>query len=402
MLDMFVMQRKVILSSLITVIFLTFFFAGCASNTTPITEISIPITPTTTQTSIPVFPTQTVFVATEAFVPTPTKIPYSTLSNEEKIERSKSFVEQANNFSGEVEIPVELNGQTYKFFWNPTAVDKYDTGLTGAWKPEGSSDNLDRTGETLPPIVIAGYENEDGSLVVVDPVTGQETFYANQNIPSLGGIISYRDLYNLPQNQLATVVTEDTLKDTEFSSNTVVADNIKALRDQAFYIPVIIYGNQTSVFATGFDNGGGKGQDVPEARYSAIETPTNNALVPIYSPETGDFMFFVNIMSGNPLSVYTAFYSPDGSIDSRSVTSVNNLSFGKDNQDQFGIIAESSSRISHYLGGGSVFIENGSGVGNVDIIKQIMNASSEEETMNILDSYRLLIAYPSIIYRPER
>ncbi len=400
---MFVILRKSIWSFSVVTIILTVFLVGCAGNTMS-TETSGLNTPIATEISVTQSPSETrpLATSTASHTPEPPTINYFDLSPAERLESSQTLVEQANNFSGEVEIPVELNGQTYNFFWNPTAFDKYDTGLTGAWKPEGSSDNLDRTGETLPPIVIAGYENEDGSLVVVDPVTGQETYYANQNIPSLGGIISYRDLYNLPQDQLATVVTEDTLKDTEFSSNTVVADNIKALRDQAFYIPVIIYGNQTSVFATGFDNGGGKGQDVPEARYSAIETPTNNALAPIYSPETGDFMFFINIMSGNPLSVYTAFYSPDGSIDSRSVISTNNLAFGKDNQDQFGIIAESSSRISHYLGGGSVFIENGSGVGNVDIIRQIMNASSEEEIMNILDSYRLLISYPSLIYRPER
>lgn len=390
---MFVIQRMSKLSLFLPTILSVIFLAGCTSGTTPITEINILITVTS-----PPFSTKTVLAPTqiESFTPAP-YVEYFSLSNEQKLELSKSLVEQANNFSGEVKVPVELDGQTYYYYWNENAVDKYETDFTGAWKLEG-----DKTGETLPQMLIGGYENPDGSLTVVDPVTGQETVYANPNIPALGGVISYRDLYNLPQNKLATMVTQDALKDQDFSGNSGIVDNINALRDQAFYLPVILHGNQTAVYANGSSGGSGNQMDIPEHKHSARGIETNNALVPIYSPETGEFMFFINIMSGNPVSVYSVFYDTDGNIDSRSVVHTNEQAFGHNGQDQFGIIALTNSRISHYLGGGDVFIENSSATGEIDVIEAILTANSESEIFRILNIYRLLVAYPSIIYRPER
>lgn len=335
--------------------------------------------------------------------PEPPAPNYFDLSPAERTKQSQALVEQANNFSGEVGIPIELNGKKYNFFWSPTAVDKYENDFVGGWKLEGSAFELDRTGETLPQMVIPGYENEDGSLVVVDPVTGQETVYANQNIPALGGVISYRDLFNLPQSQLAKIVTEAALSDPDFGDNPGVVDNITALQSQSLYLPVMLWGEQNSVYASGSTGLSGSGIDVPEAGFDANNNPTNNALMPIYSPETGDFMFFINIMAGTPRSQYNVFYSPDGKTDSVSVSIQSRDCFGVNGLDKFGIITQSRfPQVAHNLGGENVFIENGSGVGDINIVEQIMNASSEEEIMNILDAYRLLVAYPSIVYRPAR
>lgn len=282
---MLVMQRKIIFSSLIAVIFLTAFLAGCTSNTATTSENNIPATSTISQTS-----------AAPTFTPTPiptetltsTEIPYDALSNGEKIERSVTLVEKANNFSGEVVVPMNLNGKMYNFYWCPICMDKYDSGLRGAWKTEAQGFELDRTGETLPPIAVAGYETPDG-LVAVDPITGEETFYPNQNIPAFGGVISYKDLLAIPQSELASTITDAALSD---SDNPGVNDILVHIDDQSVYLPVLLWGEQTSVFAQGFGNGGGAGQDVPEQKYSVIEVATNNGLMPIYSPETGEFMLF--------------------------------------------------------------------------------------------------------------
>jgi hypothetical protein len=390
---------------MIAAVFLTVFSAGCAGSTPPAAETKIPITPSLIPASVTPVPTKTVIVPTETASPTPapTPINYFDLSPEERLERSKAFVAQADDFSGEVFVPVELNGQVYRFFWSPNAVDRYESGLVGAWKPENSKFELDRTGETLPPMVVPGYENEDGTLVVIDPRNGQRAFYANQVIPALGGEISYRDLYAIPQNQLSDMVTEAALSDPDFGDNAGVVENFKGLQKQSLYLPVILWGAQTSVFAHGFDNGGGAGQDVPEARYSATEALTNNGLVPVNSPETGDFMFFINIMVGDPVGQYNVFYRPDGSSESESVYLNGWDSFGMKSQDKFGIIAQSRfPRVAHSLGGGAIFSENSPVMGNVDVIEQILNASSEKEILGILNKYRLLLAYPSIVYRPDR
>lgn len=390
---MFAIQRMSKLLLLLTAILLIIFLAGCTSSITPTTEVNILITVT-----LPTLPTKTVPALTEIASLTPAyDVDYFGLSNEQKIELSQKLVEQANNFRGEVGIPVELDGQTYYYYWDENAVDKYETNFIGAWKLEGSI-----TGENLPPMLITGYENPDGSLTVIDPISGQEIVYANPNIPALGGVISYRDLFNLPQNKLATMVTQDALKDQDFSGNSGIVDNINALRDQAFYLPVILHGNQTAVYANGASGGSGNQMDIPEHKHSALGIETNNALVPIYSPETGEFMFFINIMSGNPVSVYSVFYDTDGNIDSRSVVHRNEQAFGHNGQDQFGIIAQTNSRISHYLGGGDVFIENSPAAGEIDVIEEILTANSESEVFKILNKYRLLVAYPSIVYRPER
>lgn len=390
---MFAIQRMSKLLLLLTAILLIIFLAGCTSSITPTTEVNILITVT-----LPTLPTKTVPALTEIASLTPAyDVDYFGLSNEQKIELSQKLVEQANNFRGEVEIPVELDGQTYYYYWNESAVDKYETKFIGAWKLEGST-----TGEGLPQMLKEGYENPDGSLTVIDPTSGQETVYANPNIPALGGVISYRDLFKLPQNRLATMVTQDALKDQDFSGNSGIVDNINALRDQAFYLPVILHGNQTAVYANGSSGGSGNQMDIPEHKHSALGIETNNALVPIYSPETGEFMFFINIMSGNPVSVYSVFYDTDGNINSGSVVHTSEQAFGHNGQDQFGIIALTNSRISHYLGGGDVFIENSPAAGEIDVIEEILTANSESEVFKILNKYRLLVAYPSIVYRPER
>jgi hypothetical protein len=397
-------QRRFKFSLFISAVFSLVFSTGCISSTTPTAETSILIAPTITQTSIPLSVPKSTPAPTQITNPTPKPltVEYFDLSPLERLELSQNLVAEADNFSGEVFIPIEFNGTTYNYFWSSTAIDRYETDFIGAWKLEGSNFELDRTGEGLPPMLIGGYENPDGSLTVIDPVSGQETVYANPNIPALGGAISYRELFNLPQNRLSTMVTQDALKDQDFSGNSGIVDNINALRDQAFYLPVILYGSQTAVYANGASGGSGNKMDIPEHKHSAVGIETNNALVPVYSPETGDFMFFINIMSGNPVSVYSVFYDANGNIDSRSVVHTNELSFGNNGQDQFGIIAQTNSRISHYLGGGDVFIENSPVVGEIDVIEAILKAQSEKEIFQTLNQYRLLVTYPSIVYRPER
>lgn len=402
---MFVMLRKSILSSLIITIFLAIFLVGCANSTLPI-ETSVLNTPIAIETSVTPPFTETVPLPIETLVLTPTEVAYFDLSPDERLEISQALVAKADNFSGEVFVPVELNGQTYNFFWNPKVNDeRYEADFPGAWKLEGSSNDLDTTGETLPRMVIPGYENPDGSLVVVDPVTGQETVYANQNIPALGGVISYRDLYNLPQNQLADIVTQALIDNPNYNNPDQTQQIFIDLKSQSLYLPVILYGGQTSVYTNSGTIGGGqyKNYDVPEANFVAFQTPTNNALMPVYSPETGDFMFFVNIMTGTPRSQFDVFYKADGTVNVGLVSVQDREAFGSNGLDQFGIITQSRfPKVAHNLGGDNTFMENSPMVGDVNVIEQILNASSEEEILDILDIHRLLVAYPSIIYRPAR
>ncbi len=336
--------------------------------------------------------------------PQPPEADYFSLSNEQKIELSRQFVEGANGFSGEIGIPVKgSDGKTYYFYWDPTAVDKDETPFVGAWRTENQSTNLDKTGETLPSLVIPGYENADGSLVVVNPITGQQTVYANPNIPAFGGTISYRELFNLPQSSIADTITDISLGADGISGDQNKTRIITELRKQSLYIPVLLYGPQNSVYAEGFVTGGGYQHDLPEAQFTAIQVPTNEALVPIFSPESGNFMFFVNLMSGNALSFIRVEYDESGSVSAKFV--YNNKgqdSFGINGEDRFGFIVQSiHPQVAHNLGGGEVFNENSPSIGDINLLEAILNAKSEQEIMDILESVGMIVAYPSVVVVPE-
>lgn len=396
---MYVIQRRSKFSSLLTAIFLIIFLAGCSSGVMPATENNVHIT----ETQLPL-PTKTVLAPTEIVSPTskPPEADYFSLSVEQRIELSKALAEKANGFSGEVILPIELNGKVYNFYWDPTAVDQYETDAIGGWKLEQQNPNVDKTGESLPDLVFHGYENADGSLVVVDPVTGQQTVYANPNIPALGGVISYRDLFNMSQAELSKLVTDAGLSFPPFGTDPDESNRLTKLQEQSLYIPVILYGEQTAVYAIGAGNGGSK-TDIPEEGYSAYQVPTNNALIPIYSPETGDFMFFINMSAGNARRTMTITYDTSGNIDGSYATVGQNDSFGHNQQDEFGIIVQSRhTQVAHNLGGGEILIENSPAVGDINVVEEVFSADTEVEIQDILDAYRLLVAYPSIVFRPER
>jgi hypothetical protein len=383
-------------SLLLTAILLMIFLAGCTSGTTPTTEINILITVTP-----PPLPTKTVLTPTEIASLTPAPdVNYFSLSSEQKLELSKSLVEQASGFSGEVALPVELNGKTYYFYWDPTAVDKYETDAVGGWKTEQKNPNVDKTGESLPQMLIPAIENPDGSITVIDPVTGQETVYANPNIPALGGVISYRDLFNMSQAELSKLVTD--AGTSFFSNNPDEIKKLNKLREQSVYLPVLLYGEQTATYASGADNGTGT-MDIPEENFSAIQSPTNNALIPIYSPETGKLLYCINLMAANATRNMRITYSSDGTISGGYDTVGQDASFVHNQQDQFGIIVQSRHpQVAHNLGGYYVLIENSPAVGDVNVVEEVFAANSEAKIQDILNTYRLLVAYPSIIYRPER
>lgn len=397
---MFIFQRMSKLLLLFTATPSIIFLAGCTSSITPTTEVNIFITVT-----LPPLPTKTVLAPTEIASPTPVPdVDYFSLSNEQKLELSKSLVEQASGFSGEVALPVELNGKTYYFYWDPTAIDKYETDAVGAWRTEEKSTNLDKTGESLDPMLFEGLENPDGSLVVVDPVTRQQTVYANPNIPALGGVITYRELMSMSQAQLAKLVTDEAKRTQELGSHQPTMDIITRLQEQSAYIPVILYGEQTAVYASGAGGlSGGQNLDIPDENFNAMQSPTNNALIPIFSPETGNFMFFINLNAANASKNIRVTYSTDGSVRGGSDVVGQDESFGHNQQDQFGIIVQSRHpQVAHNLGGAQVLIENSPAVGDINVVEQVFAAVSEVEIQDILDAYRLLVAYPSIIYRPER
>jgi hypothetical protein len=337
------------------------------------------------------------------FTPTATEVvevSYFDMSPEQRLAESEDFVEAASQYSGEVTW--YANGDSkllLPWYWS----------FDQEWKTTESADSLglplsklDIYGETLPEQTIPGWENPDGSLVMVrDGV--ETTFPAEIFVPGLGNV-SMRDLMTMGQDRLSDEVIDQlqTIFNPEASdAEKIQYDRLNGQREWANFIPGF-YVNSYDIFPLYLPNSSSPTRDVEG--YNGIkvgERPTSEFVVPIFSPETGDFMFFLNIQKAS-LSQSLGFeYSSSGAI------SADTLSTGGETaafqNGEFAILIENKDPESTHLSGGDTRVigDGDPGIGEAPSIETILNARTEQEIIDALNETRIIFSIAGRIYYPD-
>ncbi len=382
---------------------------------TPTQTEALPATEAVIQTAVPEFtptlaPTVT---ATNTPAPSSTATPgYHAMSDEEKLAQSQAFVERANTYDGLVEVfPAEIikglnvvgSPEDYPSYWCPTCQGEYKLG-NGSWRSaHNTPDNeLDKTGESFPNQTFPGYENEDGTLVMIDPETGVETTFGKVFIPGFGEI-TMGELYAMDnQDELGMTLTESLLTDSNISPDDKWDEWTQESPSTSVFLPGFIY-EQNHFYASLSGAGSGGPTELPEEGWIYREMPTNSFIIPIFNPETGEFMFWLNVQQGNMVKTLAIEYSESGTSYFDSVSNANPASFGYGGADEFGVLIEDRrADISHSRGGARYLLQGNEGVGDINDIERILNASTEQEVLDIIAEFRIFVSSPFQIAFPER
>ena len=408
------MQTSKIILISTSIILITSCAPTQAQTPSPTEQVSETIAPFFTHTSITPIPTKT---ATNTPAPSPTAIPnYHEMSNEEKLAQSQFFVEKASTYDGDVSfIPVLLDGEAhpeYLSYWSPTAPTQYGLNGNGSWVSSHNTPDseLDKKGDSFPPIAIQGRENPDESLVMIDPDTGAEVIFDKMYVPGIGEV-TLQELYAMDKSAFGTQLAEALLESSNVDDK---PDHLwptmlrsAPVNSEYVYISGFKYGKQTNFFADLSGGGSGGVNELPKEGYIYYEQPTNLFAMPIPSPETGKIMLWLNILQGNMTTNITIQYSENpesNSSDFNAPGSRTVNSFGWDGQqDEFGIlIANKDSKAAHRTGGAYSILPGGEGIGGATEIESILNATTEQEILDIISQYRIFISNPPMIAFPER
>jgi hypothetical protein len=380
----------------IAILTFVIFLASCTPNAdiTSVDEatadkVVVTETSTTMLTAVP--------AETPTIIPTSTEIPYSSLSAAEKLEISNALVEEANSYSGEVSFILESRTSDHKFpvYWNGVSewktIDTYSKGGV----PEGT---LDKAGESLPPVAMAGYENEDGSLVLINPATGQEiTFPATVTVPDKGEI-TVRELMQLSPSQLNNHAVRITAAAATASGNDELRQMQEVMKIKGTAFPGFIIDGGPDLFPIRAALGG---KDFPEIKSDILELPTDMVVIPIFSPETDNFMLWVTCQRGHLASVME-FVGQDDEVE------VKKIPFGKNSLTSTGNnfavfmeyepITEAQAGLPYYRGGHTKVLGlDDSGMGSVSTIKELMEAGSEQAILDILKQQGIIWSIPSVV-----
>jgi hypothetical protein len=367
--------------------FILVFLVGCAS---PENGVEVVLSPTNVVTETPVPPTETM---------TPTATPaYHEMTNVEKLARSQAFVEEANAYNGEITFNVFNKSESSPDFDCPV----YWSDSLGEWKTTDtcsaggvSETELDLKGETLPEVAATGWENNDGSLVFIHPQTGEEiTYPGTVSVPGVGEV-SMRDLMAMGPEELNRIMSEFTAgaileRTGDPELNLYKMQQVMGLRGTSY--PGFIVDTYRLFPSTGAAGG----KDFPELQKDALESLTDFVAIPIFSPETSDFMFWFTIQKGRAASVLN-FENTDYDMDRFGLESLG--TYGS----TFGVFMEYDGewQMGSYRrgGGGQILGLDGDdpGIGNVDLVNQVLNASSEAEILDILDEVGIIFTYPSVV-----
>ncbi len=326
--------------------------------------------------------------------PTPAEVDYFDMSPEERLEQSQGFVEQANGYSGEVSFVADQwaqHGYRAPFWWSPrldqwATTSEFTTGIGGVDEAE-----LDKTGESFY-VAAAGWENPDGSLVMIHPETGATiNFPATVNFPGLGRI-SIRDLMNMSPEEINNAAIDSTLVAVgDPNEDLYKMQEVMRVKGTAFPGFVIETRNL-------FPLSSAVGNDIPERSGSILEDPADMVVMPIFNPETGDFMLWAIVQRGQLASV-AEFMSQNGSYRYDFIRFGNNA-FGS-NGSNFGIFMEYSGDnkgLAYYRGGGDQTVDgNDQGMGDIDTIIRLMNARTEAEILSILAEQGIIWSVPSAV-----
>ena len=296
------------------------------------------------------------------------------------------------------------NPKDYPSYWSPTAKGTYGLGFDGSWRsahntPDGE---LDKTGESFPDQTFSGYENPDGTLVMIDPETGAETTFGKVFVPGFGET-TMRELYAIyNQDELGRKLVDQLLS----NSNVFPEDKWYQWTDESpltsVYVPGFAY-KQNNFYSTLTGAGSGGNAELQEAGASYRETLTNSFMIPIFSPETDDFMMWLNIQQGNMVKTLAVVYSETGGAYFDTVSNANPHSFGYGGIDEFGILIEDRNpKQSHARGGARYLLQGNEGIGDINDIERILNASTEQEILDIIGEFKIFVSSPFTIAFPER
>jgi hypothetical protein len=374
------------------------FLAGCSS---PENGEEVFLSPTNVGAEISDHTTETMMpTATNTPIPMPTATPeYHEMTNEEKLARSQVYVEAVSQYSDEVFW--YINGDSEKLFPWYWSFDQ-------EWKTTEAADlrglplsELDIYGETLPEQTIPGFENLDESLVMVK--NGVEIdFPAEIFVPGLGNV-SMRDLMTMGQDRLGDEVIDQlqTIFNPEASDfEKIQHDRLQGQREWANFTPGF-YVNAYDIFPHYIANQhANPKRDTGEFGILIGEDPTSEFVVPIFSPETGDFMFFLNIQKSSLPQSLGFEYSPGGEI------SADSLGYGGETatfqNGEFAILIENKYPESSHLLYGSVYVLGDEpGIGEAPNIETILNARTEQEIIDVLNETRIIFSVAGRIMYPE-
>ena len=380
------------------------FLVSCApSAVSPVNVTStIAITAAPVVTETPTFTPSVTPAPTETptVIPTPTEIAYFDLSSAERLEQSQRLVEQAEGYDGEVSFTIDRWNETKEepwnnasFWWNPTTQqwgvsEELTTGTAGY--PEAE---FDKKGNSFC-VAAAGWENTDGSLVLIHPTTGEQiTLPGTVDLPELENI-SVRDIMAMSLDEL-----------NEYAVNTSVAmiDDPES-RISQMQAAMIVKGTSFPGFVIDVNNlfpipSALGGKELPEMKGDIVEAPTQILAIPIFSPETGDFMLWAIIYRGTFISNLELWTDGDAT-DFDTVPFTDGV-FGND-ADNFGIFMEYSSELQpslpYYRGGGEPTVSsNDLGMGDIYTIRRLLSAKSEAEILSILQEQGMIWSVPSAI-----
>ena len=185
-------------------------------------------------------------------------------------------------------------------------------------------------------------------------------------------------------------------------------DYIQKAQTNRFALPVIlnkgvsqneeIYNILTSV----------GGFDVPEAGAckNFRDMPTNEVLMPIFTPDTESVIGWLTIQQGVIFTDTHSFTFTSGENPhwNRARGLDTTIFGGQSNNAFFGILVpDNTTEISYDNAGGRPFLENGNGVGGIgggpEILK-LLKVTNTPELVQLLMKLRLLVLYPNeIIYQ---
>ena len=312
------------------------------------------------------------------------------------LEQSQAFVEEAESYSGEVNFVVERWEEpwnTVPFFWNPTAQQwgtstEFTTGTAGYPDAE-----LDKNGESFH-VAASGWENPDSSLVLIHPETGvQINLPGTVTLPGRGEV-SIREIMAMSPDELNSYAVETTV-DIINDPSARISEMQAAMIVKGTSFPAFVIEENRLFPVTGATGG----DELPELKVDITEVPTQTLAIPIFSPETGDFMLWAIVQRGTLMS-NAEFWTDDGTNNFDTIPFTDGI-FGNDT-DNFGIFMEYSSEPQPnltYGRGGFAKVIGGDdpGMGDIYTIKRLLTATSEEEITSILAEQGIIWSVPSAI-----
>lgn len=322
--------------------------------------------------------------------------------NPKKAELAIAFAEYLNSITAdEAYVPMHFDQVgDIKVGWDPVTKQWHSSHNT----PEGS---LDFTGDSLPELVVPGYTNAEGQEVIIDPATGAERVIPKINMPGLGEV-SITELYAMGPTKLRDYAVDLMLGADGLPDGQWYRDYVQKAQTNRFALPVILNKgvSQNDEIYTILAFGNGPKIDVPEAKKHFFDMPTNEVLMPIFTPHTESVIGWLTIQQGVVFTDTHSFTFTSGENPHWNRRRLRDTTIfgGQANNAFFGILVPgNTTEVSYDNAGGEPLLENGNGTGGIgggpEILK-LLKVTNTPELVQLLMKLRLLVLYPNeIIYQ---